>query len=116
MRTKKRINVPNPVAKGFPPSYEPAFKRVVILYAEKKGNQEAHKRYGITEETIRRWRRLRDEIMEQAEHPVRRSQRLGNDSCSESTSSKCDSDYNFLKEGLHDSLSVDIGMYFCIKF
>lgn len=89
MRTKKHRNrsVPNPAARGFPSGYEPSFKRSVILYAEQKSNQEARRRYGISEETIKRWRKLRNDIMEKAQQSVRRSQRhtYGHESLSESS-------------------------------
>ncbi|XP_066144096.1 uncharacterized protein [Euwallacea fornicatus] len=76
MKSKKVVrNLPNPVARGFPPTYDPSFKRLVVLYAEQKSNCDARKRYGISVETIRRWRRLKDEIMEQAQQCIRRSQR-----------------------------------------
>ncbi|KAJ8984152.1 hypothetical protein NQ317_017803 [Molorchus minor] len=54
--------------------YEPDFKKAVVLYAEQKSTSEAKRRYGISESNIRRWRRLKNDIIEkaaQARHPRR---------------------------------------------
>ncbi|XP_060534257.1 uncharacterized protein LOC132706761 isoform X2 [Cylas formicarius] len=65
--------------------YEPSFKKAVILYAEQKSTSEAKKRYGISESNIRRWRRLKAQILEKASQAVRRSARVtthkANDFC-----------------------------------
>ncbi|XP_019875972.2 uncharacterized protein LOC109603910 isoform X1 [Aethina tumida] len=59
-------------------TYAPDFKKSVILFAEKKGNREARRRYGVCESNIRRWRRLKPEIIEKAAMPKRRSRRIVN--------------------------------------
>lgn len=61
-------------------SYEPDFKKAVVLYAEQKSTSEAKRRYGISESNIRRWRRLKDDILEKASQvkPPRKSNRTSN--------------------------------------
>lgn len=38
--------------------YELDFKKKVALFAERKGNQEAKKRFGVSESNIRRWKKI----------------------------------------------------------
>ncbi|KAJ8953714.1 hypothetical protein NQ314_007324 [Rhamnusium bicolor] len=61
-------------------SYEPDFKKAVVLYAEQKSTSEAKRRYGISESNIRRWRRLKNDILEKASQPktTRKSGRTNN--------------------------------------
>lgn len=42
-------------------NYDPEFKKKVALFAENKGNQEAKRRFGISESNIRRWKKLQKE-------------------------------------------------------
>lgn len=61
-------------------SYEPDFKKAVVLYAEQKSTSEAKRRYGISESNIRRWRRLKNDILEKASQgkSTRKSTRTSN--------------------------------------
>lgn len=38
--------------------YEPDFKKKVAMFAEHKGNQEAKRRFGVSESNIRRWKKI----------------------------------------------------------
>ncbi|KAJ8956243.1 hypothetical protein NQ318_014975 [Aromia moschata] len=60
--------------------YEPDFKKAVVLYAEQKSTSEAKRRYGISESNIRRWRRLKNDIMEKAAQarPARKCKKANN--------------------------------------
>lgn len=45
--------------------YEPEFKRKVAIFAERRGNQEAKRRFGVSESNIRRWKKIhRDHLAE----------------------------------------------------
>lgn len=41
--------------------YDPDFKKKVALFAENKGNQEAKRRFGVSESNIRRWKKIQKE-------------------------------------------------------
>lgn len=99
--------MPNPVARAFPAFYEPSLKKAVILYAEQNNNQEAHKRYGIAEDTIRRWRKQKKEILGQADQAIRRSQRRHGSlqDSSQSLQSKSQED------GEEESATHDLGIH-----
>lgn len=42
-------------------NYDPEFKKKVALFAENKGNQEAKRRFGVSESNIRRWKKIHKE-------------------------------------------------------
>lgn len=45
--------------------YDIDFKKKVALFAERRGNQEAKRRFGVNESNIRRWRKIyRDHVVE----------------------------------------------------
>lgn len=41
--------------------YDPDFKKKVATFAERKGNQEAKRRFGVSESNIRRWKKIQRE-------------------------------------------------------
>lgn len=41
--------------------FDPEFKKKVALFAENKGNQEAKRRFGVSESNIRRWKKIQKE-------------------------------------------------------
>lgn len=72
-----KVKKPNPVKlMNHVSMYDPAFKKAVILYAEKKSNSEAQRRFGIHESSIRRWRKIKADILEKAKKPSKRSKAL----------------------------------------
>lgn len=38
--------------------YDPDFKKKVAIFAERRGNQEAKRRFGVNESNIRRWKKI----------------------------------------------------------
>lgn len=41
--------------------YDSDFKKKVAIFAERKGNQEAKRRFGVSESNIRRWKKIQRE-------------------------------------------------------
>lgn len=89
--------------------YEPDFKRKVALFAQRKGNQAAKKRFGISESNIRRWRKIQKESV--AEKVALKST-VGNKNSkrkNEDIPNKIGNAYNFIIMNLFSSLS------FCLQ-
>lgn len=69
MRThhSQKHSMENTVVRFKPKHYDPEFKKKVVSFAERRGNQEAKRRFGVNESNIRRWRKIqRDLALEKA--------------------------------------------------
>lgn len=64
MRTQHspKHSIENTVVRFKVRHYEPEFKKKVVSFAERRGNQEAHRRFGVNESNIRRWRKIHREL------------------------------------------------------
>lgn len=67
MKTQQKHSIENAVVRFKARHYEPEFKKKVVSFAERRGNQEAQRRFGVSESNIRRWRKIqRDLALEKA--------------------------------------------------
>lgn len=63
----QKHSIENTVVRFRARHYEPEFKKKVVSFAERRGNQEAQRRFGVSESNIRRWRKIqRDLVLEKA--------------------------------------------------
>lgn len=46
--------------------YEPDFKKKVAVFAQRKGNQAAKKRFGVSDSNIRRWKKIQNDNLDKA--------------------------------------------------